>query len=238
MKFLIQTIGASAMLASIVYCLPQDTTTPAATTTASVLPSCTPLQQAVQATNPFPACPQPSAFTIADFQMRNNSVSLRVTYTSSVNLICPNRAHSYYESVDSRGVHSLTCDIDGLARVSTDGYSWLTVSQNQFCAALTGCRGGTSTSSRGPSTVAIQGTLKTLADEISCVVEADGTRTCTQLRPVIEVPVTGFSEGPWILGNSAMALDGTPLPQCTTRWPPWVTNTANCDAGLPAATGV
>ncbi|KAH9209133.1 hypothetical protein DL95DRAFT_449536 [Leptodontidium sp. 2 PMI_412] len=233
MMFFYQALTVGAILASTALCLPQDTT---ATTTVSELPTCTPVQQEVQPTNPWAAeCPQPTAFTVTNFKLFNNSVSMKVTYNSDVNLICPNQAQDYYESFYD-GHWDLSCDVDGLARVMTDSKSWLWVSQNQFCDYFTGCRGRTATSSRGPSTVAIQGNLTTLASEITCVDESDGTQTCTQNSPEFKVPVTGFSEGPWILGYGAMGLDGTYLPDCPTRRPPWVTNTADCDA--PAATKI
>tara|TARA_R110002060_G_scaffold38643_1_gene49922 strand:- start:114 stop:338 length:225 start_codon:yes stop_codon:yes gene_type:complete len=56
-----------------------------------------------------------------------------------------------------------------------------------------------------------------------------GTQTCTLTNPEFKIPVTGYSEGPWILGYGAMALDGTYLPDCGERRPPWVEDPETCD---------
>ncbi|KAH7411505.1 hypothetical protein BKA64DRAFT_382788 [Cadophora sp. MPI-SDFR-AT-0126] len=229
MHSLIQILAIGATLATTASCIPQDTT--ATTTTVSELPSCTPPLQAIQPTNPWATpCPQPTAFTITNFHLQNNSVSLDVSYDSAagITLICPNKAQSYYETYRD-GVWDLSCDVDGLARVITDGKGWVWVGQNHFCEYFKGCKGRTATSSRGPSTVAIQGNFTTLSQELKCIEETDGSRTCTQTSSQFEVPVTGYSEGPWILGYGAMALDGTYLPECGERRPPWVTDAETCD---------
>ncbi|KAG4419855.1 hypothetical protein IFR04_006987 [Cadophora malorum] len=193
--------------------------------------ACTPLLQQIQPTNPWAQpCPQPTSFTVNDFLLKNNTISLKVTYDSDagIDLICPNRAQDYYESY-SDGAWDLSCDVDGLARVITDGKGWVWVGQNHFCDYFTGCKGRTATSSRGPSTVAIQGNFTTLASELTCVEDTDGTQTCTLTNPEFKIPVTGYSEGPWILGYGAMALDGTYLPDCGERRPPWVEDPETCD---------
>lgn len=102
--------------------------------------ACTPLLQQIQPTNPWAEpCPQPVSFTVNDFLLKNNTISLKVTYDSDagIDLICPNRVQDYYESY-SDGVWDLSCDVDGLARVITDGKGWVWVGQNHFCDYFTG----------------------------------------------------------------------------------------------------
>ncbi|KAH8656583.1 hypothetical protein BGZ60DRAFT_417289 [Tricladium varicosporioides] len=224
-----------AFLTPAISCFPAEQVTATTTTT---FPTCTAIIRETLPTNPWATpCPIVSYFKISSYKLSNGNLSFGITYQTSYPSLTTLRCTSI-PSFSTATSYQMRCDVDGLSQVTTDGATFIKVGQNHFCDYFQSCRGQTSTSSRGPSTVQITGNLTTLSDHISCSVDSSGARMCDQTSDEIVIPVSGYSEGPWILGFVAMALDGTPLPSCTTRRPPWVTRTADCDAGVASATGM
>ncbi|KAH6665718.1 hypothetical protein B0J14DRAFT_568857 [Halenospora varia] len=200
MKISTHLVLGVASLAPAILCLPAEQAT-----------ACTGVIRETLPTNPWATpCPIVPYFKISSYKLSNNNLSFGLTYQTSY----PNLTTLHCTSIASLSTpasYQMRCDIDGLSQVTTDGTTF-----------VESCRGQTSTSSRGPSTVQIVGNLTTLSDHISCSADSSGGKTCNQTSDEIVIAVSGYTEGPWILGFGAMALDGTPLPSCTTRRPPWI----------------
>ncbi|KAF4627984.1 hypothetical protein G7Y89_g10165 [Cudoniella acicularis] len=229
MKTSVQLLVAFGFFLSLIRCFPTDAAV-AATVTTATIPACTAVQSAIVPTNPWASpCPIVPTVNITDFQLSNNTLTFGISYMST---------YPYLNSVKCVQTGSqigqwYVCTVDGLIQVETDAKTYISFSENLYCSFFKSCAGHTATSSRGPSTIQITGTTNNLSSSIFCSTTAQG-RTCVQ-NDNISIPVLTYTEGPWILGHEAMALDGTPLPNCTDRSPPWVTDVAHCDAS-PAVT--